>query len=828
MVCASRIGTCLMRFTKYLAIVLGLVAVLLAIGWFLRNTIIERISIPMLQQYGLTVADVSLDALATSGASISYLEFAHVNGTIIAIDNLTLPIGISSSGFKTYTAEKITIDLPASRDDVPTALAAMFNQVLALPLQLPLTEIEVAEISAPPYPAIRDVHWQLAENKQQLTALVESTLLMTTIGRTDAANHVLEFSFADAAGASAIQSIMVDIQQTVDGVTLQGRSTLDLPLWMPIAAMLDVDSIDVESGTASLQFDAEFLNDMSRESVLHADFAPTSSVQLTYSGAPDAIASVIVESAGRFEITAVLPGLQWAVRQTAASLLVSYGQWRDIQVSLINQSCRSGLPCSGDIGIIMENVALPFANVNRLELATTQDMWIREDGIEVRIGPDATLGITGISNPDFELARIDARLTSGAALETVDDGWQVSAESVDVGIEAFSLLENVTYSAPVFLDGVSFSEKNQQLSAKMGVYASSSHISWGGRLVRLPGFKGGISVQGTEVAAVLETDGLYEEGKIEASHNLDYETGRLSLINAVLSFDAQELSQRVSPWPNDWNISAGTFAFDLQAEWQKPDAEWQMSGQTSIQMSGLAGAYNDTAFAGLSTGVEAEFDSATGLAVNPSSIAVALVEVGLPVENITADYVLYPTGLSVEVKNLRMSAFGGVVTANPFSFHTAGNRNTLLLHAESIELGEILSIKEFESIEISGSIGAELPVSIEGNSVTIVGGTLTGEPPGGVIRYLPGLAADAADLSGLGLATRALSNFEFETLTAEVNYTRDGDLNLQMQLTGRNPDLDDSRPVILNLGVENNISQMLRSLRAARAVEEILEKRLAQ
>lgn len=817
-----------MKFTKYLAFVLGLVAILLVIGWFLRNTIIERISNPLLQQYGLTVTDVSLDALATSGASISYLEFEHVNGTIIAIDNLKLPLGISSSSFKTYTAEMMTIDFPASRDDEPPDLAAMFNQLLALPLQLPQTEIDVAEISAPPYPAIRDVHWQLAENNQQLTALVESTLLTAIIGRTDGANHVLEFSFADAAGASAIQSIMVDIQQTVDGMTLQGRSTLDLPLWMPIVAMLDVDSVDVESGTARMQFDAEFLNDMSRESVLHADFAPTSPVRLTYSGAPDAIISVTIESAGQFEITAVLPSLKWSVRQTAASFLVSYGQWRDIQVSLNNQSCRSGLSCSGEIGIVMENVALPFANVNRLELAATQDVWIREDGIEVRISPDATLGITGISDPDFELARFDARLTSGAVLETGNDGWQFKAQSVDAGIEEYSVLDDVTFSAPVFLDGVSFSEKNQQLSAKMGVYTSSSRINWGGRLVQLPGFTGSISVQGTQVAAVLETDGLYEEGKIEASHNLDHETGRLSLINAVLSFDAQELSQRVSPWPNDWNISAGTFAFDLQAEWQKTDSEWQMSGQTSIQMSGLAGAYNDIAFSGLSTGIEAEFDNATGLAVNPSSIAVALVEVGLPVENFTADYVLYPTELSVDVQNLRMSAFGGVVTADPFSFHTASNRNTLLLHAESIELGEILSIKEFESIEISGSIGAELPVSIEGDSVTIVSGTLTGEPPGGFIRYLPGLAADEADLSRLGLATRALSNFEFATLTSEVNYTRDGDLNLQMQLTGRNPDLDDSRPVILNLGLENNIPQMLKSLQAARAVEEILERRLAQ
>jgi hypothetical protein len=47
-----------------------------------------------------------------------------------------------------------------------------------------------------------------------------------------------------------------------------------------------------------------------------------------------------------------------------------------------------------------------------------------------------------------------------------------------------------------------------------------------------------------------------------------------------------------------------------------------------------------------------------------------------------------------------------------------------------------------------------------------------------------------------------------------------------MQIAGRNPDLEENRPVILNLGVENNIPKMLKSLQAARAVEEILEKRI--
>ena len=130
------------------------------------------------------------------------------------------------------------------------------------------------------------------------------------------------------------------------------------------------------------------------------------------------------------------------------------------------------------------------------------------------------------------------------------------------------------------------------------------------------------------------------------------------------------------------------------------------------------------------------------------------------------------------------------------------------------------------SIEVSGRIGATLPVTIEGDTIIIDDGALFGEAPGGVIRYLPGADADSADGSSLGFAMRALSNFKYESLTSEVDYSGDGDLNLQLHLTGRNPDLDENRPVVLNLGIENNVPDMLRSLRATRAVEDVLGKRL--
>ena len=82
--------------------------------------------------------------------------------------------------------------------------------------------------------------------------------------------------------------------------------------------------------------------------------------------------------------------------------------------------------------------------------------------------------------------------------------------------------------------------------------------------------------------------------------------------------------------------------------------------------------------------------------------------------------------------------------------------------------------------------------------------------------------------SQLGIVTRTLKNFEFDVLTSDVDYNEQGDLKLQMRLTGTNPDVDPLQPVVLNLGIENNVPQMLRSLQATRSIEEIVERNLGQ
>ena len=819
-----------MRITKYIVIAASIVALLATIAWFLRDNLIQRISNPLLQEYGITVTDVSLDALATDDASISYLELAHDKGTTIAIDDLTLPFGTTTTGSKTYTASKVSIITTTRTDGELFELAELIGKFLSLPDKLDNNVLLVTEFSLPPYPTIHDVRWDILDGEQRLRGTVNAVAMSATITRKDAAKHTVSFSVLPGSTSENGHLITADMQQGDQDISLAGTSSIDLPLWGPVARLAGIvpPEVDLVSGTATLQFNVDIPNDAAQTPTVDASLAPTSSLQVNYSSSPDDIAAILVESASNVVLTATFPEIDWSLQLAAATLSVTYGEWQKIPLFLSMVSCKTDPVCTLGTRISTGATELPVGSVNQMEFASTETVTFPETGVRIEVQPGATLGMNGLRTDDTNVGRIQAQLVSSATLGLVDSGWQLSADSVDAKIEAMSLSDDVSVSIPLFIENILASELDGELALKSGVFAPSSQASFGERRITLPGFKGDVSLQGSSLATDLATVGLHQNGTVKVQHSLDTRTGHMIVGEAVVSFGAKSLSSRVSPWPGARDLVSGVLSFEFGTNWAPKNSGLEFDGQASLAAASLAGFYGDTAFTGLSSRLKTSYRSGFGFAAEPSSITVALVEMGLPVENLTAEYTLDPNALSVDVENLQMTAFGGIIRADPFSFRTDTASNTLTLKAESIDLRELLSLQEFETIDVSGSIGAVLPVTIEDDTVTIVNGTLTGEPSGGVIRYLPVSSPDESDVSGIAFATRVLSNFEFETLSSNVNLTKDGDLDLQLQLTGRNPDLDEKRPVVLNLGVENNIPQMLRSLRAARAVEEILEKRLGK
>ena len=806
----------------------GVAATLVVAVWFLRNTLVQRLSNPLLQDYGIAVTDVSLDALTTNDATIGYLELVHEKGTTISIEGLTLPVSITSTGMNDYSAEKITIISSTRTEGEPFELAILIDQVLSLPGLLGHAQLSVAELSVPPYPEIYDIHVLLQGSELEVQATIGSVTMSAAITQTDASDPAIVFSLLDGSPDTPGHSISAKLQRSAESISLSGLSSLDLAALEPLGKLAGMlpEEIGLRSGSAEMRFNIEIPYDTEQPLSVTAELTPSGPLRFAYAGNAGETAIIKVESGSPVHLTASFPGLEWSLRQAEASVSVSYDEWLDIPLSITDLSCVSGPSCSMQTSVAMQAGTLPFGKVDHIALSSAQKIVFLDEGLRIDVQANATLDITGLSTSDTNVEGISARLVSTATLELLDTGWRLAADSLDAEIEALSLSENAGVTMPLFLENLSVSELNQVLSANLGVHVPKSVATFEQRIVNLPGWKGEVSYQGGNVAVELQTLGLHQNGSIKARHDLDTGAGQLTISDAEASFDAKSLSSRVSPWGEDWDIAAGNALLDIEANWTQSASDLKFDGRSSLRLQDLAGHYGETAFVGLSTSLASAYDSAEGLTVLPSRISIDLIEMGLPIENISASYTLYPNEMGFDMADLRMAAFGGVIRADPFSFRTASNINTVLMHAEAIQLNRLLTLEEFEAIEVSGTVGAELPVAIVGSSLTITEGRLFGEPPGGVIRYHSASETDETDTSSIGFVTLALSNFKYETLTSEIDYNADGDLNLQLQLTGRNPDLETNRPVVLNLGVENNVPQMLKSLRAARNVEDILIQHL--
>ncbi|MGB5720098.1 MAG: YdbH domain-containing protein [Woeseiaceae bacterium] len=819
-----------MKITRYIVIVAAIVAVFAATAWFLRNDLIQRLSNPILADYGLTIVDVSLDALATDDVSISYLELMHDKGTTIVIENLRLPLAATSRKSKTFRAEKVSVITATRADEVAFDMAELIRQILSLPDNVADSVFVVDEFHLAPYSPVQSVRWEIADRQQRLAGTVESVVMAVTAARINSGNYDIAFSILSSPANGEGDMLGANLLDEDAQLKLNGSGSIDLPTWQPLTKLMGIVPAEVEivSGTAKLTFDMTVPSDATQAPTVIASLTPTSVLGLDYAGAGGDTAKILVQSASSSNISATFPDVDWSLELAKASLTVSYGEWIEIPVLLTGVACHSGPLCSLQTSVTLNKRRLPIGNVTLAEFSSTQTLRFPVSGVLFDVQAGAALSINKLVGKESQVKRVRATLASDATLKLEDLGWKFSADSVDTKIDQFELGDTASISMPLFLENVTVAVQDDKLELRSGIFVPSAQATWAGKTIVVPGFKGAVLSQDDNAAADLQTVGLQQEAAITVRHNLASGAGSVNLEDAIVSFAKNKVSDRVAPWPHDMDIVAGLVSISFSANWVQQKSRLAFNAQSSVAATKLAGFYGDTAFTGVATQLTGSYRNETGFKVEPSTVTAALVDIGVPVEGLSADYLLDLNKLSVDVANLRMSAFGGFVTADPFSFHTDRAINTLTLNTESLDLSELLSLKGFETVEVTGSVNARLPLTVESDTVTIESGVLTGNPPGGVIRYRPASPADESDASSFAFVKRVLSNFEYKTMASDVTLSKAGDLILNLKLTGRNPDLDEKRPVVLNVGVENNIPQMLRSLRTARAVEDVLERRLGK
>ncbi len=370
-------------------------------------------------------------------------------------------------------------------------------------------------------------------------------------------------------------------------------------------------------------------------------------------------------------------------------------------------------------------------------------------------------------------------------------------------------------------------------SGDLGVRAADGH--WRLEKQRLSGdLKGAVEVSGTALAAALDVQSATFAGRVlkvagtvaggrtvrlpfTARHDLN--TGRGSLTAAGdVTIDRPLGQDLIVGWNQPFDLTAGQGTVSGRLDWRAGAAP---GGAIQLGLSGVTAAYEDYQAAGIS-GTLAFSGTGANWSLAPSPLEIRELHTGVSLANVSTGVAW--SGDSVTVDATSAELLGGSVRTGAFGYRLDSGVAGLVVELADLDLAQILAL-EGEHVSGTGSLDGTLPVQVRGHRPAIVAGRVQADPPGGVIHVAPAIAG-AAGQPGLDFALRALQDFQYSALSADVDYGAAGDLVLAVHLEGRNPAVQGGRPIHYNLTVSENVPTLLKSLRLQEEVTRRIERRL--
>lgn len=202
-------------------------------------------------------------------------------------------------------------------------------------------------------------------------------------------------------------------------------------------------------------------------------------------------------------------------------------------------------------------------------------------------------------------------------------------------------------------------------------------------------------------------------------------------------------------------------------------------------------------------------------------VRIGTFDPGVPITEIRTSMHMDDKTANVGETSARL--LGGTVRTAPFVVTFDPGDATFVVEVKAIDLGAVLAL-EGEDLDGTGILEGQLPIRMEAGAVTVHKGTVRSVGDG-IIRVAPDLTRVISQ-PGLDFALRALEDFSYTSLEADVDYEANGDLLAAIRLKGRNPAIEKGRPIHYNLNISENIPSLLASLRVQDDVNERIERRV--
>lgn len=297
--------------------------------------------------------------------------------------------------------------------------------------------------------------------------------------------------------------------------------------------------------------------------------------------------------------------------------------------------------------------------------------------------------------------------------------------------------------------------------------------------------------------------------------------------------EAEALSRIFTEWPPLLDVSGGTVSTDVSFRQSLPQAKVQsprvVAKLTFTQWSGL---YDRTSWEGVNGTVDVRLQDEQ-LSIDTPELTVEQVNPGLPLGplqlagNYQAPLAQLSSG-TLTFEQAVIQALGGEVHIQPGSWDLAQAPVTIPVELQQLSLTRLLQLYPAEGLAGTGILSGTVPVLFDpATGVEIDRGRIDALKPGGRLQLTAErLQALASQNETMKVVARALEDFHYSVLDSGINYDDDGTLVLSLHLKGRNPDVGDGRPVVLNINLEENIPALLKSLQLSGNVSERVKERV--
>ncbi|MCX6178340.1 MAG: YdbH domain-containing protein [Chlorobiales bacterium] len=171
--------------------------------------------------------------------------------------------------------------------------------------------------------------------------------------------------------------------------------------------------------------------------------------------------------------------------------------------------------------------------------------------------------------------------------------------------------------------------------------------------------------------------------------------------------------------------------------------------------------------------------------------------------------------------------FGGTVALKHVDYDMRKKEGETELQLDNIPLQKLLDLQGTKKVYATGTVKGTIPVKMKNDVFEIKDGGMNAEQSGQII-YATTPEERAAANQGLRTTYEALSNFLYVQLISSINMAPDGKSAITIQLKGTNPDFQNGRPIELNLNVEQNMLDLMRSLSISSNVEQIISEKALQ